>query len=518
MGGNMVKVPPSAASAPTLPEAGPSASLSRRLSRAELDHTLRDLLADESAPATRLLPEDLYAPYDNDAPTQQASGALVDSLEALAEDVSERALQSATARAALIPCQPANAQDADCYRRVVQGLLPRALRRPVNDAEVATYLPLLDLANDPAQTQANGFDMAVRLLIQALVQDPEFLYRIEAGNAGAVSRSLSDHELATRLSYLLWGTTPDETLLADAGAGRLRSAADRGKVWERMWSDPRAKAQLERFHAMWLGYRAIPHPAPLAAAFARETNALLSRVVFEEPQSYLNLFDFPETYVDATLAEHYGLPRPAQGPSWVQYPEGRAGILSHGSVLSAFGKFSDTSPTQRGIFVRTRLMCQPIPPPPPSVAADQPPVGSQDAVCKQDRYAQHRKDAACAGCHALTDAVGFGLERFDNAGRMRTHDDGLPQCSIAGDGEIAGVGRFNGPQALGELLVSANLIAPCAVEQFLQFALGRPPTAADGALPEQLQRTFSANEFDFASLVKAYVTSDAFAQHTEDQP
>jgi hypothetical protein len=497
-----------------------SSSLARRLSRVELDHTFADLLGDTSAPASRLLPEDLFSPYDNDWSGQLASGALVDSLDALATDIAERVVSDQGARARLVPCQPASASDGACFRQVVSGFLPRALRRPVSADEVTGYMPLLALANEPEQKQRPGFDMALQLLIRAVVQDPEFLYRVEAGNAGKSSRELSDYELATRLSYLLWGTTPDEALLADAAAGRLRPSAERKRVFARMWQDARTRRQIERFHAMWLGYRAIPHSAALAAAFARETDALLERVIFDDAhmQSYMSLFTSAETYLDASLAEHYGLPAPTQSPGWVRYPEGsgRAGILSHGSVLSAFGKFSDTSPTQRGIFVRTRLMCQPIPPPPPTVAADKPPAGSQDAVCKADRYSQHRRDAACAGCHALTDAVGFGLENYDNAGRYREHDDGLTQCAISGEGELSGVGSFRGPGQLGALLVEHELVAPCVVQQYVQFALGRKPDAGgDAALLARLEESFRGQSYSFASLVESFVLSDAFAQHSE---
>jgi hypothetical protein len=499
---------PAADAAATQP---PAATLSRRLSRAELDHTLADLLGDTSAPATRLLPEDPYSPYDNDIAGQIASSAYIDSLSLLATDVAERALADDDARAQLVPCTPRSQSDEDCFRQVVARLLPRALRRPIADSELAPYLTLLRVANEPEQTARPGFDMALSLLIQAVLLDPELLYRIETSG----TRALNDHEIAARLSYLLWGTMPDQALLADAAAGRLSTISDRKQVFERMWQDPRTRQQIARFHALWLGYRALPHEAQLTAAFARETSALIERVIFDDAQSYLELFRSPETYLDQSLAEHYGLPAPAQSAEWVRYPDdsGRAGILSHGSVLSAFGKFSDTSPTQRGIFVRTRLMCQPIPPPPPTVTADKPPAGADDAECKIDRYSQHRSDSACAGCHALTDAIGFGLERFDNAGRYRTHDEGLTQCTISGTGELAGIGDFSGPKELAALLVENDLLSPCVVEQFVHFALGRAPSSAESA---RLLQQFRANDHSFASMVESFVTSDAFVQHTEE--
>jgi hypothetical protein len=243
---------------------------------------------------------------------------------------------------------------------------------------------------------------------------------------------------------------------------------------------------------------------------------LLDRVIFDEPQSYLNLFTFAESHLDATLADNYGLPRPDGSEGWVSYADsGRAGILSHGSVLSAFSKFTDTSPTQRGIFVRTRLLCQEILPPPPSVAADKPPPASQTAVCKKDRYAAHRTSSSCAGCHSLTDGIGFGLEQYDIAGRFRAHDDGMPECSIDGQGELVGIGSFQGPKQLGALLVEHDLIAPCLVKQYVQFALGRKADATEAGVLDALSSGFASSQYDFAQLIEDYVASAEFARRGE---
>jgi hypothetical protein len=380
-------------------------------------------------------------------------------------------------------------------------------------------MPLLTLANDTAQQVAPSFDTAIKLVLQAVLQDPEFLYRVEQGaTPSAPVRTLNDYEIGTRMSYLLWGTAPDDALRADAAASRLSDNAARRTVAQRMWHDARAKEQLHRFHALWLGYRAIPHPPELARGFARETSALLDRVIFDEPQSYLNLFGFSETYLDDALADHYGLPHPKTSPGWVSYGDGgRAGILSHGSVLSAFSKFTDTSPTQRGIFVRTRLLCQEIMPPPPTVAADKPPPANQNAVCKIDRYAAHRTSSACASCHSLTDGIGFGLENYDIAGRYRTHDDGLTQCNIDGHGELVGVGTFQGPKELGALLVADDLVGPCMVQQFVQFALGRKPNADEAANISALSAEFASHEHDLGQLIENFIASDAFIRRTEPE-
>jgi mono/diheme cytochrome c family protein len=282
----------------------------------------------------------------------------------------------------------------------------------------------------------------------------------------------------------------------------------------RLLADPRARAQLARFHAMWLGYRALPHSAELTAAFAAETAALIERVVFEQRRDYLDLFRLNETYVDAMLANHYGLTPPAQGRAWVPYGVGeRAGILSHGSVLAAFSKFSDTSPTQRGIFIRTRLMCQTIGSPPANVMVDQPP-SSEESPCKTQRYAAHAK-GSCASCHGLIDPIGFGLERYDIAGKYREHDDGLPQCSIDGKGALPGLGEFSGPAQLAEKLIESKTLEECVVKQYLSFALGRAVGVRDTGALTALSRGFSAEGRSFEQLMLAFVESDAFALRKE---
>lgn len=505
-----------------LPPAPPFAAevVVRRLSRAELDNTLRDLVGDDSRPAARLLAEEPHTPYDNDYTLQAPSQALIESLEVLAEDVARRALLDPERRATLVPCVPTGAGDEACFRRFVSDFGRRALRRPLADDEVSAYVGLLAYATEENPHVDNDFFTAVELAVRALLLDPELLYRVETGaptQTPGVYR-LGGHEIASRMSYLLWGSLPDEALFDDAAEGRLDGGAGRRAAAERMLDDERARAQLHRFHAMWLGYRAIPHAPELAVAFRRETAALLDRVIFDEGASYLEVFRREETFVDDLLADHYGLPRPQGGEGWVPYGEsGRAGILSHGSVLSAFNKFSDTSPTQRGIFVKTRLLCEEIAPPPPEVDVDQPP-GDGSAVCKEDRYREHTQSASCAACHGLIDPIGFGLERYDMAGRYRTHDDGRPECAISGEGTLPGYGSFSGPGELAAALTSSGLLEACFLQHYASFALGRPLVEDDLPLYQSLVDAFGRNEGDVKALLTELVASEAFAYRKEAAP
>ena len=501
---------------PDSPDFVASESLARRLSRAELDHTLHDLFGDDRGAASTTLPEDLFSPYDNDYTGQLASGAFIDSLFRLAEDVSAHVVARPELRARLVSC---STQDRTCFLEVAARLSVSALRRPVQEEEWQAYGALFDAAQAREGSSQERFDAALSLLVQAFVMDPEFLYRIEVGESAGANGvyRLSDYEIAARMSFLLWGTTPDEELLSDAQAGRLSEAEDRLPIARRMLSDPRARRQVRRFHAMWLGYRVVPHGPELASAFQRETEALIDRVVFDEARAHSQLFTFEETFIDPFLADHYGLPAP-DGEAWVRYGDsGRAGIMSHGSFLSAFGKFSDTSPTQRGILVRKRLLCQEVPPPPPDVMADQPP-GDADSRCKWDRYEAHRESSACTGCHAQLDPIGFGLENYDLGGRYREHDDGLPECAIDGAGQLPPYGAFSGPAELADLLVTSGELERCLVQQYLSFSVGRPLLPDESPEVERLRTNMLAGEGRLFDLIEAHIASDAFALRKEPSP
>jgi hypothetical protein len=267
---------------------------------------------------------------------------------------------------------------------------------------------------------------------------------------------------------------------------------------------------------MWLGYRAIPATADLATAFNLETNKLIEKVVFDQPSSYLDLFTSPQTYVNALLATQYGLTAPAGGEGWVSYADDkRAGILSHGSVLAAFSKFSDTSPTQRGIFVQTRLLCNKVLPPPATVNVDQPPSDG-DKVCKLDRYDAHRTLDSCKGCHGQLDPIGYGLENYDIGGRYRTHDDAHPECILPDKGALPGVGEFSGPGQLARLLVDGGQLEACFMQHLMTYAEGRELRPEEAAAKDALLASFKADGYALSKLLTRYVSDDRFALRQEE--
>lgn len=490
------------------PESGAVVSGARRLTRAEYDATLRDLLLDTTNSGFAKLPEDVHDPFDNDYTTQAVSPALIEAAETLAREAAERALADPAVVEAILPCTPSGPSDAGCLREFVHDFGRRALRRPLSDDEADVFVDQLQ----PFAIEGNDFNIAVKLVMWALLQDVEFLYRAEIGEPlGDGSFKLTDHEMATRLSYFLLGTTPPTWLLDAADDGTLSDASQIRAAAEKLIADPLARERVERFHSLWLGFHQLPHSAELVAEMRAESAALIDKVVFDEQQSYFELFRSEQTYLTDYLANHYSYDAPATSPSWTTYTDGRRGILSHGTVLSSFGKFSETSPTQRGIFIRTRLLCETIPAPPKEVNTDMPPQEGGD--CKLDRYAAHNS-GGCYNCHKLMDPIGLGLERYDNQGRYREHEQDKPECQIPGEGTIEGLGDFVGPAELSDMLIGSGKLEGCVVKQVYRFALGRRERTEDTHALAELTESFRDSNYDFGALLVELAAHPSFAHKT----
>jgi hypothetical protein len=222
--------------------------------------------------------------------------------------------------------------------------------------------------------------------------------------------------------------------------------------------------------------------------------------------------------VDAELGAHYGLSGVSGGFSWVSYGNTpRRGILAQGLFAAAGSKFADTSPTRRGKFIRERLLCQPIqlPPPEVNVDVDVPPPAETPGACKVDRYREHRENTECAGCHALMDPVGFGLENLDELGRYRTHDTGRPECPIDGRGSLDDTTSFTGAKELANLIAGAPGYLPCVAEHFIRFAAGRPLDADDGMRAQWLTRELDQTGNSFVAMLLAYVAHENFRYREE---
>lgn len=504
-------------------EAAPGASPIRRLSAWEYDNTILDLLGDDTHPAAGF-PQEGGSGFDNNADVSAVTWLMAQKYMLASEDVAGRAVEDL---GTLLPCDPAGdaAVEHVCVEQWLDGFGPRAWRRPLTDYERDELLALFDelRATDDLPT-------SLSMVLQALLQSPHFLYRVELGvpgEQGAAAVRLDDYEMASRLSYFLWGSMPDDELLDTAGAGGLSTPEDIETQARRMLDDPKARRMVEHFHEQWLGtirlvsldkdITEFPEWSPeLSAKQVQEAAAFVDHVFFEGEGTLDELLTAPYTFVDAELAEFYGLPAP-EGAG-LQQVEGTgsmelSGILSLGGVLSAYSKANMTDPIKRGLFVREHLLCQ-IPPPPPDDVPLLPPVLDDDSTTRE-QFEQHRADPACAACHTLFDPIGFGFENYDAVGRWRTTENGFP---IDASGELNGMdngGEFDGVHAMGQKLAASDDVAECVTRQWFRFTYGRTESAeADACNMDTLTATFAESGHDLRELLVALTQTDAFLFRT----
>lgn len=480
----------------------------RRLTRSEIGQSLTDVFTVDPGNLLTQLPVDLIDealnPFDNDVSLQSISASAVESYDNFAQAYSNLFVNTNVKIDTLAGCRPTSAGDQVCFNQFASRLGRLLLRRPITTVELANYKVLLDRA-----VVANNFYLAPQLLIQMFTQHPEFLYRIEVGQAvaGSAQRQLTDYEIASRLSFFIWGSVPDAVLMDAAAAGLLKNETQRLAQADRMWADARAKRQWKRFHAQWLGYNEVSLPSSLASDMTQETDQLVEKINFSANTKWMDLFSHTQTYVTPKLAQHYGMAS-VTSASWVNYTGARGGgLLSHGRFLAQGAKFGDTSPTLRGYRILKRALCQKFGPVPVGVDPDNPPVGTNASSCKTSTY-NMRQQTSCTACHALTDNIGFGLENFSPTGQWRTSEPNKPNCQITGEGSV-GTELFSGPAELGQNLSQNPVVVQCAMRQLLRYSTGRVDEAADQPVIEAMHSEFLKSE-TLKSIVMAMIKSSGF--------
>jgi len=480
-------------------------SAGRRLSRREFKRSIQRLIGPDAPVDITILPDDTFTPFDNDVAEQSPSMLLVESAESIAHNLADWVVGAPDRLQRVVPCTPQSATDAACFEQFVKQFGKRVLRRPLDQDEVTSMLELLSYAKAPGQ-----FSDAVSMALRLFLMHPEFIYRVEPGVSVADGKvRLSPYEVATRLSFVLQGVTPDDTLLTAADSGTLDTSDGILGEAKRLLAAEEGKVQLRRFHALWLGYSKLD-TLPLQIKLRAESDALVDRAT-ESTRDYLYLLRADETNIDAELATHYGLAPPASGFDWVSYGDARRrGIISQGMFAAAGAKFGDTSPTRRGKFIRERFLCQPVPLPKVNVDVDMPPMQKTANACKVDRYREHRADAVCAGCHGLMDPIGFGLENFDELGRYRDHDKDRPECPIDGVGQLDETTPFTGAKELATIVAGSPALEPCLGQYFIRFAAGRKLDDTDVLSAPWLADEMHKSGNTFVAMALAYVTHDNF--------
>lgn len=487
----------------------------RRLNRVEYNNTVRDLFGSELRPADAWPGDEVDLGFDTVGRAISTSPLHVELMESSSEAlVNELFARPPTdpVRAALLSCED---PDSSCVRTILARFLPRAFRRPVDPNVLETWLGLYERLR-----VEYAHDDALAATLKAILLSPYFLFRIEPEAAPTSSEPLyvDDYSLASRLSYFLWASSPDEELFALASTGALQDEAELMRQLERMLDDPKSDSLVEDFAGQWLFVRAIDQFQPqsdvfpsfdegLRSSMKRETELFLQDVIARRAPIE-EILTAPHTFVDARLAAHYGLLHRGDGfvrASLADSP--RRGILSHGSILLVTSPPERSSPVLRGVFVLDQLLCTPPPPPPPNVEAFEAPSSGDGSTLRQ-RLELHRANPECAGCHDLIDPLGLPLESYDGIGAYRSQDNGQPidTATILTDGT-----RVANAAELSSAVAKDPRFSTCMLEQLMTYALGRSFHGPDGvAYVAALRERAATDGGTVDALLRTVVTSEAF--------
>jgi len=409
---------------------------------------------------------------------------------------------------------------------ILERFASRAYRRPVTEDELAKLIKLVDLAIQ----QGDRFERGIQLAIQAVLISPQFLFRVELNSRGKPTKArtgnddpiqlIGDFELASRLSYFLWSSMPDDELWRAAVDGSLHSADTLDKQVRRMLRDPKAQALVDNFAGQWLQLRNLRSLNPdrgrfpnfndkLREAMIRETE-LFFGAVMRGDLSILEFIDSDFTHVNEQLARHYGIPG-VQGEQFRRVKlrgHERGGLVTQASILTVTSNPTRTSPVKRGKWVLEQLLGTPPPPPPPNVPLLKDDAKALTAATLRRRMEQHRAKASCAVCHNKLDPLGFGLENFDAVGAWRDQDTGVP---VDSSGTLPSGESFRGPKELKAILKAHTPdFARCLTEKMLTYALGRGLEEYDRCAVEQIVKSLESSRYRFSALVLGIVKSDPF--------
>ena len=427
----------------------------------------------------------------------------------------------------LLACRPDGEEPWEpCARRIIERLALRAYRRPPTRLELQSLMRL----GARAMRDGESFEGMIQTVLQTVLVSPQFLFRIErspAGGSDQPARELDDFELASRLSYFLWSSMPDDALLEFAAAGGLRSAEALRRQARRMLVDPRSSALVENFGGQWLQLRNLTQVQPdaerfpafdeeLRASMLRESELFLDSIV-RENRSILDFLDSDFTFVNETLARHYGI-GDVSGAAFrrIALPnEQRGGLLGQASLLTISSYPTRTSPVLRGLWVLENILGQSPPPPPPGVPELEIQEGPLGGTLREQLEA-HRSNAGCMSCHRVMDAIGFGLENYDATGRWREREGDLP---LDTSGTLPGDHSFQSPAELREILVEteAQSFSRTLAKKLLTYALGRGVDRHDNPAVDEIQHHVVEADYRFSALVEAIVSSEPFRLTAPDQ-
>jgi hypothetical protein len=492
----------------------------RRLTRDQFNNTVRDLIGATGTPADALGPDEKIGPFNSNAI------AVVDDtlVQQHAEMAASLALAAKPRMAQIAPCDLTTdtGTSTTCATRFVTEFGKRAYRRPLDATEISTYVSLYTLGKQGADA-ANGF----RLVIEAMLQSPFFLYHHDVGATGTPQGgtvAITPYELASRLSYFLWNTMPDDTLFARAADGTLVTDAVLGTEVQRMLASDKAAATIALFHRQWLDVSELLDQTKDATVYPRY-NAALGDAMMQELAMYSDyvvrkgdgllktLLTSNLSFPQGGLFDLYGVAQPAGfkvGDPVALDGTKRAGILTQAAFLTRWAHGNQTSPVHRGKLVRLNVMCGYVPPPP--VNANTNPPAPTASTSTRQRFAQHDADPNCAGCHQLMDPIGLGFETMDGIGAYRTMD-GTGMVDATGNIINGGPdldGAFDGPVALAKRLADSEVVSNCMVNQWFRYSMGRMETTNDACSIQGIREAFNAAGGNIRELLARVAQSPAF--------
>ncbi len=466
--------------------------------------------------------EDLFDPYLRRDPYRAGNGEPgISSLTITAPEAAGAAVNDSPSRRRLFVCHPASAAEEEpCARKIIATLARRAYRRPVTADDLQ-----IPLARYREGAGTGGFESGLELAVRSILVSPNFLFRFESEPDNAAPNTayrITDLDLASRLSFFLWSSIPDDELLNAAEKNTLHNPVVLEQQVRRMLADPRSEALVTDFAGQWLQTRNVPgfRPSPellfhfddnLRQAFERETELFFDSIV-RENRSVLDLLDADYTFLNERLAQHYRIPgvygerfrRVALPPDSV-----RRGLLGQGSILTGTSRANRTSPVIRGKWILENIFGTPPPPPPANVPELKEERNPAKVLPMREQMAQHRSNPVCASCHAQMDELGLALENFDAIGEWRDTDAaGAPVDASA---KLPDGTTFTGPVELRKILVShSDDFLTTVTEKLLTYALGRGLEAADAPAVRRIKREAARASYSFTSLVQAIVTSTPF--------
>lgn len=413
----------------------------------------------------------------------------------------------------------------DSAAKSLRPFLRRALRRLPNDDEVQKYAGIVEIVVGDGEP----FEMGMQLAVQAVLVSPSFLFRVESDehpDDPMAERGLTDFELASRLSYFLWSSTPDDELLDLAERGELHQPQVLEAQTRRMLADEKSLAIVDNFAEQWLNLRSLDELSPDPAVFPewdddlraamKEESLALFQAIMRDDRSVLDFLDADFSFVNERLAQHYGIPG-IKGDELQRVslnPNQRTGVLTHASILTLTSNPNRTSPVKRGKWIMENILGKEPPPPPPGVPELEETRKAKPNASLREQLEQHRADPGCAACHRTMDDIGFGLENFDAIGRWRDKDDGRP---IDASGELAAGQSFSGPVELVRILKTRSTeFARVFCERMLTYALGRGLEYYDRCAVDDILKQTKPNEYRFSELILAVVESKPFLKRRGD--